>query len=103
MDNGQPEPGALVKRAVERLKDSVELLGRNSPPLILDGQQRRTRAVLVRCGREQQPASLGHRAKPVRRQVPDHLSNLVLVRFTPDRIGGDLYGNSMVLAHLGAV
>ena len=36
MDDRQAESGAALERAAERLKDAVELLGRDADALILD-------------------------------------------------------------------
>ena len=53
--------------------------------------------------RQRQPAALRHRAQSVGRQIPDDLPNLVFVGFTPDRFGGHINGNGVILVNFGAV
>ena len=88
MDDRQPEACALGEAAVKRLKEPVELLGRNADPFVLHGDHAHPRQRFNR--RDQpQPSAVGHRAQAVRRQVPDNLFDLSFVRFVPELASAD--------------
>src|SRR5205814_10199438 len=60
MHDRQPEAAALCERAMERLEQLVELLGRDADALIVD---RNDDAVRLDAAGEPEPAALRHRAQ----------------------------------------
>src|SRR5688572_31104251 len=85
MDDGEAEAGPPLERAAVRLKDAVELLGWNAAPFVLHADHHLVlRRGMVGLDREEQAAAVGHRAQAVGGNVPDDLTDLVLVRLVPD-------------------
>jgi len=103
MHNRQAQACAFVERAVKRLKNRVQVLRRNPAALILHRQQRRAGAIIRGRRSQQEAASLRHRLEAIRRQVPDHLSDLILVSFTPHGIGRHVHTDRVVRLHFRAI
>ena len=105
MNDRQSEARASIEGAAERLKDSVEILGRDPASLILNSQNDPTVAFRpeIGCDRQPETPATGHRAQPVRREVPDDLPDLVLVRLAPDRALRRLDVDYVMAAYLRAV
>jgi hypothetical protein len=80
MNDGQAEAGATLERAAKRLKDRIDFIGGNPAAVILDGENHTViPAGFIETDRGIQAAAIGHRSKPVRRQVPHDLADLILV------------------------
>src|SRR5688572_1585546 len=62
MNGGQAETRAALERAAERLKDGVDLVGRNPAAFVLDGENdfRTPGGVPLRAGRQPQAAAPLH-------------------------------------------
>src|SRR5262245_1327427 len=102
MDNGEAQTAALGKTAVERLKEAFQLGSGNADPLVLDRQRDVFRHRLDRPG-ETEPATVGHRAEAIGRQVPDDLLYLSFVGFVPELVRGYVEDDLVAILHLGAV
>src|SRR5215208_1993390 len=101
----QTETRAALERAAERLEDRIDLVGGNPATLVLNGKYDfgACSRIALLMDRQAQTATALHRAKPVRREIPEDLTDLVLVRLVPDGRPRHVDVNAVRIAHLGAV
>src|SRR5580765_4558375 len=83
VDDRQAETAALGKPSVERLEEALQLRGGHANSFVLDCQRDAFRRGLDRP-RETEPATIGHRAEAIGRQVPDDLLDLPFVGLVPE-------------------